>query len=91
VEGWTYSYRTGARAEQLHQDACCLPFWDPERLADNDAVFTRPTRAGVDLLHTRYGVDWLVLDTRFAARLAPLEGVADLVYRRGEYAVFDVR
>jgi hypothetical protein len=91
VEGWTYSYRTGARAEQLHQDACCLPFWDPERLADNDAVFTRPTRAGVDLLRTRYGVDWLVLDTRFAARLAPLEGVADLVYRRGEYAVFDVR
>jgi hypothetical protein len=91
VEGWSYSFRTGARAERLHRDPCCLPFWDPERLRDNDAVFDTPSTAAVRLLRGRYGVDWLVLDTRFGGRVEALQRVADLAYRRGQYAVFDLR
>ena len=39
-----------------------LPFWDQQKLEENDSVFVTPTRDNLRLLKVKYGVRWLYAD-----------------------------
>ncbi|GAA2914177.1 hypothetical protein GCM10010517_80680 [Streptosporangium fragile] len=91
VEGWGYSAGAHARVRDVTTHAITsLPFWDPERLADNDTVFRSPTAAGVRRLRERYGVRWLFVDTRYGRPAPPLDGFARLRHRSGACAVYEI-
>jgi hypothetical protein len=91
VEGWAYSPRTAERAELLDGPQCCLPFWDEERIEDNDAAFERPSREVVTRLREKYGVSWLVLDRRVRGTADTLAPWAEPVFDRGDYEVYRMR
>lgn len=91
VEGWAYV--TPASFGAPPDDFASLgrsPFWDEERLAANDLVFTDPSESALRRLREEYGVDWLVADLRLEPDLDGLQEVAELVYRRGQVAVLRV-
>lgn len=67
------------------------PFWDKQRWYDNDVAFKYPTRARVQLLHERYGVQWLLVDKRFPVKVHELNQISKPVYRKGDYTVYDLR
>ncbi|HEX8626775.1 MAG TPA: hypothetical protein VF755_01220, partial [Catenuloplanes sp.] len=90
VEGWAYTGSATRFAEETGVYFHITPFWDPGRRADNDAVFEAPSRAAVDRLRDRYGVRWLFSDGRQRRAPAPLDGVAQLRFRSGQYAVYAV-
>jgi hypothetical protein len=87
AEGWTYTatnmsrWRPGEAPEYL-------PFWDGERLRANDLAFTSPSWAAMRRLRDHYGVRWLLVDERYAARKAEIAAVSEPVFRSGEYALF---
>jgi hypothetical protein len=90
VEGWSYQARTQPRAEALGMRACCLPFWDPKRLLDNDAAFMARTSDSVRRLRDRYGVRWLMVDQRSPHRLRALSRQAEVRYKSGQYVVLEI-
>jgi hypothetical protein len=59
VEGWAYT-----PTAQSGKNAMNGPFWDPSLLALNDKAFRDPTKPTLDYLWTKYGVRWLVYDTK---------------------------
>jgi hypothetical protein len=59
VQGWAYTAKANAGPSPLVD-----PFWDQERLRQNDVVFTEPDRESLDHLWRRYGVRWLLHDSR---------------------------
>ncbi|GGK67427.1 hypothetical protein Sme01_09540 [Sphaerisporangium melleum] len=89
VEGWSTSQKTNDswRPEQgfLH-----LPFWDPERLRDNDTAINRPTAAAVARLRDRYHVRWLLADRLLVVPGTDLGRFATLMYRSGDYDVYRI-
>ncbi|WP_434741176.1 DUF2298 domain-containing protein [Micromonospora sp. SH-82] len=83
VEGWAFAPRmVGAVG------AWSAPFWDPARLAANDAAFTAPTVAGLADLRDRYGVRWLVVDRQVEPESPELATLADLRFTNGRLAVY---
>ena len=93
VHGWAYIEPTsvGLPSNEETNRSAGPPFWDPERLALNDEVFSEPTKENVRTLHDKYGVDWL-----FAAhgKDADLQGLARLTVERHtnrHYSVFQIR
>ncbi|MCP2327395.1 hypothetical protein HDA40_005902 [Hamadaea flava] len=88
VEGWAYTPTAYRVAEETGANYTRLPFWDQQRLADNDAVFTTGTAAAVDRLVSAYGVRWLFADRRLDPR--PLDGVATLRYSSGDCLIYEV-
>lgn len=91
VQGWGYTAENNA-AVQAGTTARSTEFWDPERLALNDAVFLDPSPRALSELTETYGIDWLLVDTRYPvslSRLAGLPGVEE-VYRVETYVVFRV-
>jgi hypothetical protein len=90
VEGWSYQARTQPRAEALGLRACCLPFWDPVRLLDNDAAFMARTSDSLRRLRDDYGVRWLMVDERSPHRLPALSRQAEVRYRSGQYVVLEI-
>jgi hypothetical protein len=83
VEGWAFAPR--------HATAGLAPFWDPPKLAANDAAFTEPTADGLRDLSARYGVRYLVVDREVAPESPELAGLADLRYDNGRLAVYELR
>ena len=81
VEGWAYTQKTKTTAD---------PFWDPTLLAANDAAFTDPSPAVITRLRDVYGVRWLYADLTRANSDA-IGQYADLRFREGDYAVFELR
>lgn len=65
-------------------------FWDPSRLALNDAAFASPTAA---ILHTLYrrGVRWLFADAAASPVSPGLASLADLRFASGTVAVYRLR
>ena len=90
VEGWSYTNGAQGSASGSQPELGVIrEFWDPARLAANDAAFSDPSPATVGALRDRYGVRWLFVDlTRTDG--GALERVADLQYRAGDYAVFRI-
>jgi hypothetical protein len=82
VEGWAFAPRVATNG--------IVPFWDPAKLAANDAAFTSPTRAGLDDLRTRYGVRWLVVDRQVAVESPELGTLAHKVYDNHRLAVYSL-
>jgi hypothetical protein len=66
-----------------------VPYWKPEVLAANDAVFTAPSPAAVSLLRDRYRVRWLFVDET-VGKADGLSNVAQLRYRSGDCAVYQI-
>ena len=91
LEGWAYTPPVLAEAARERVPTHHIGFYDSALLATNDAAFTAPSRATVGALRDRYGVRYLVVDTRYPADLAGLSAVADLRHRSGDYAVLEVR
>jgi hypothetical protein len=91
VEGWAFTPPANAIASRDRLGSNEIPYWDPAKLAANDAAFTHPTRAAVDRLHSRYGVTWLVVDTRRPADRASLARAATFRYQSGQVAIYQVK
>ena len=87
VEGWAYTAQA-YRSRTVRGATSTSPFWDPERLAVNDAAFTSPA-AGVPELASEYGVRWLFADLA-AADEQGLRQAATERFRSGRYAVYEV-
>jgi len=66
------------------------PFWDPSLLAANDMAFTDPSAAAVAKLRDAYGVHWLFADLT-SADSDSIGRYADLRYREGDFAVYELR
>ena len=90
VEGWAYTAPAIASAMKLHVSDRTVPFWDQPLLAANDRVFSAPSSDAIAAIRDGYGVRWLFADLS-AADGDALGRVADLRYRVGDYAVFEVR
>ena len=92
LEGWAYipPESVGRQSNTLTNSPGGGPFWEPEKLRLNDEAIARPTIDKIELLHERYGVDWLFVDRRYPSDVQGLAQVADLRYERGQYAVFSV-
>ena len=83
VEGWAFAPRQATVG--------LAPFWDPSKLAANDAAFTAPTADGLRDLVTRYGVRYLVVDREVDPESPDLATLADLRYDNGRLAVYELR
>lgn len=79
VEGWSYI-----------RDDPSAPFWQPAKLAANDAAFTDPSLQTVRRLRSQYGVRWLLVDRRFPAKIAALSNVIAPVHTTGAYLIYDL-
>jgi len=90
LEGWSYATRAWELAEKEGVSEPLLPFWHPGRQRENDQAFLAPTRARLQRLHDRHGVDWLFVDKRFPVRLRALEKFADLRLDERSYAIFRI-
>jgi hypothetical protein len=90
VEGWAYTapaFRYGLAHDVSDRTA---PFWDPALLAANDAAFTDPSPGTLAELRDRSGVRWLFADLTGADQDA-LGRNAELRFRRGDFAVYELR
>jgi hypothetical protein len=90
LEGWAYVPSWHPRAVKTHGKYQVMPFWQPQLLADNDAVFTNPTPEAAEKLHEQYGVRWLYVDRRLDPS-PDLDKVADLRFQAGDTAVYELR
>lgn len=90
VEGWSYTTKATTLSKQLGVSYIVVPFWDQPLLARNDLAFTDPSPAALAELHDRDGVRWLFADLT-KADAAALGREADLRYRQGDFAVYELR
>ncbi|MEH0842523.1 hypothetical protein V6U81_09060 [Micromonospora sp. CPCC 205711] len=59
VEGWAY-VEQALTDRTIYDHLGGSPYWDPQRLSHNDAVFTAPTEVNVAALAENHGIRWLV-------------------------------
>ncbi|GGK08749.1 hypothetical protein GCM10010123_43270 [Pilimelia anulata] len=90
VEGWVFTPPANAYASAHRLSSDEIPYWDPPKLAANDAAYTTPTPFTVGLLRDRYGVGWLVVDTRRPHDAAALAAVAPRRFAAGDVAIHEV-
>jgi hypothetical protein len=90
VEGWAYvaPESVGLPSNERTNRSSGPPFWDPERLRRNDEAFENPTEENLADLRRRYGVDWLLVDTRREADVDALAKLADERFRMNQFVVF---
>ncbi len=92
VEGWSYVYgSTVEKARPPGQDSIEGDFWDPRRLADNDEAMQQPTEENVQRLRERYGVRWLIIDTRYPYDRKGLRPFAEVAFADGRYRVLELK
>jgi len=82
LEGWGYT--SSARFADAPS-----PF--PQRLAVNDAVFTRPSPRTIGRLRQDYGATWLVADRSAGPVSAELKVFAAARFSSGEVTVYEIR
>ncbi|HEX6870965.1 MAG TPA: hypothetical protein VF163_07705 [Micromonosporaceae bacterium] len=82
VEGWAFAPRMAATG--------LGPFWDPDRLALNDAAFQAPTPEILHQLRDGYGVRWLVVDRAVRRESEQLTMLAPRRYDNGRLAVYEL-
>ncbi|HYN94415.1 MAG TPA: hypothetical protein VES42_11255, partial [Pilimelia sp.] len=90
VEGWGYTAGAHAQAARTGRSHAVVPYWRPELLAANEALFRAPSPAAADRLRRAYGVRWLLVDLRVQRPPAGLGRVAALRLRVGRCAVYEL-
>ena len=92
VEGWAYiSWSTVGKEAPEGQSTIVGPFWDPNRLAANDAALQDPSRSTTNRLREDYGVRWLLLDGRYPYDRRGLEPFTEVAFAAGRYRVLRLR
>ncbi len=91
VEGWSYTGQTVKRAAETGTSYAIQPYWDPDRLRDNDAAFSTPSAATVGRLKDTYGVRWLFADTTYSQVPPELGRFATLRYSRPGVRIYELR
>jgi hypothetical protein len=65
-----------------------VPFWDQQRLQDEQDLVARPTRALADQAWTERGVRWILADRQVGPVATRFDEVGEVVYEhRGVVAV----
>ncbi|MFC4999940.1 hypothetical protein ACFPIJ_19120 [Dactylosporangium cerinum] len=92
VEGWGFTNTTYERAAADGVPPWFAGFWDPDRLAANDAAFTDPGPATIGVLRDRYHVRWLVADATAGpvGDLGALRAPVVLRFTAGQLTVYEV-
>ncbi|MET7418537.1 hypothetical protein [Dactylosporangium sp. NPDC005555] len=90
VEGWGFTNTTYVRAAADGVPPWFADFWDPGRLAANDAAFTDPGPATIGVLRDRFHVRWLVADAT-AGPVGDLRTAAEPRFTAGQITVYEVR
>lgn len=88
IEGWGYTAKAMSEVELFVNTMGTVPYWDPQRMADNDAVFTQPSAAATARLRDDYGVRWLFVDQSAPGVSPALPDFARLVFTAGSCAVY---
>jgi hypothetical protein len=93
VEGWGFTSRSNADyLVQGEDQVIFVPYWDPAKLAANDAAFADPSPERLALLRDRWGVRWLFVQKRGGGPQSPHLGrYADLRYSNRDAAVYELR
>ena len=65
VESWGYTATANQGIPTFNDTWYYYPYWNSSLLADNDRLFSNPTKANADILKEKYGVRWLFVDGRF--------------------------
>jgi hypothetical protein len=89
VEGWGFTNTTYERAAADGVPPWFADFWDPQRLAANDAAFTDPGPATIGALRDRYHVRWLVADPA-AGPVGDLNTLVTPRFHAGRLTVYEV-
>jgi hypothetical protein len=90
VESWGYTRPIYDEAWSGKGAFFQLPYWDPQRLAENDRLFQSPSRAAAELLRGKYGVRWLLVDRRYDRPSPKLGEVAALRDSNGDTEVYEL-
>ncbi|MER7006894.1 hypothetical protein ABT297_28190 [Dactylosporangium sp. NPDC000555] len=90
VEGWGFTTTAHREAARLGTWVGAVPYWRPEVLAANDAVFADPSEANVRLLRDRYRVRWLFVDETQSTVSPHLATFAQFRYRSGVCVVYEL-
>jgi hypothetical protein len=91
VEGWGFATTAHEEAARRHTWVGAVPYWRPEVLRANDAVFADPSEANVRVLRDRYRVRWLFVDETQSTVSPHLATFARFRYRSGVCAVYELR
>jgi hypothetical protein len=91
VEGWGFATTAHEEAARLGAWVGAVPYWRPDVLAANDAVFADPGEANVRFLRDRYRVRWLFVDETQSTVSPHLATFARFRYRSGVCAVYELR
>ncbi len=90
VEGWGYTNTINDLVAATGKSPNGLPFWDEQKLEDNDRVFVSPTRENLRLLRTKYGVRWLYADPTQTAVSQNLNTLATLRYATPDALIYEL-
>ncbi|MET7282079.1 hypothetical protein ABZS29_27870 [Kribbella sp. NPDC005582] len=90
VEGWAYTNTINDQVVSTALNPNILPFWDQDKLAENDRVFVAPTRDNLQELRTKYGVRWLYADPAQTAVSPELEALATVRFRAPDAVVYEL-
>jgi len=90
VEGWGFTTTAHQQAAKLDTWVGYVPYWKPQILADNDAVFDAPSARSVALLRDHYRVRWLFVDETQSSVSPHLADFATERYRSGVCVVYEL-
>jgi hypothetical protein len=90
VEGWGFTTTAHERAARSGTWVGAVPYWRPEVLAANDAVFSAPSVENVNTLRDRYRVRWLFVDETQSSVSPHLATFASFRYRSGVCVVYEL-
>lgn len=87
---WGYSPESTESQSNAHRLGPALTYWDPARLAQNDAAVLDPTPARLAWLWAQR-VRWILVDRAQGTPTAALPALTDLAWQRGDIAVYRLR
>jgi hypothetical protein len=90
VEGWGYTNTINNLVASTGRNANSLPFWDEQKLEDNDLAFTSSTRDNLRLLRTKYGVRYLYADPTQNVISPNLATLATLRYKAPDAMIYEL-
>ncbi|MFF5234801.1 hypothetical protein [Dactylosporangium sp. NPDC000521] len=87
---WGYSPESTESQSRAHRIGPALTYWDPARLALNDAAVLDPTPARLSWLREQR-VRWILVDRAHGTPTAALPTLTDLAWQRGDITVYRLR